>query len=122
MALSTENISIRKSISTGANTTLQRGIRVVIGSDGKATAAGAGVRGDYVTLHAIPASSIGLAAPIQQGSLPIQASTTTAVGDAAYSAASGQVTNVSTNAVLIGKFLQIGAANALAVVELETVA
>ena len=65
----------------------------------------------------------GLAAPINAGgSLPVQASGTTAVGDAAYSAASGQTSNTSTNAVLIGKFLQIGAANALAVIELESVA
>ena len=118
----TTNVSIQRTV-TATNVAIGRGIRVTLASTGLVAASAVGVQGDYITLQAIPASGVGLVAPIAAGgSLPVQASEATAVGDAAYSAANGQVSKTSTNAVLIGKWLQIGAANALAVVELSTVA
>lgn len=120
--VATSNISLQKTV-TATNVALARGIRVTLDSSGLVAASAIGVRGDYITLQAIPASGKGLAAPIAQGgSVPVQCSETTAVGDAAYSAASGQTSKTSTNAVLMGKFLQVGAANALAVIELASVA
>jgi hypothetical protein len=118
----TTNIPLQKTV-TATNVAIGRGIRVTLNSSGLVAASGAAESGDYITLQAIPASGTGLVAPISSGgSVPVQASETTAVGDLAYSAASGQVSKTSTNAVLIGKWLQVGAANALAVVELKTVA
>jgi len=118
----TINVPIQKTV-TATAAAIGRGIRVTLNSSGLVAASAIGVQGDYITLQAIPASGTGLAVPIAAGgSVPVQASETTAVGDAAYSAASGQVSKTSTNAVLIGKWLQVGAANALAVVELSAVA
>ena len=118
----TTSIPLQKS-ATATNVAIARGVRVTLDSSGTVSASAVGVQGDYITLQAIPASGIGLVAPIAAGgSLPVLASETTAVGDAAYSAASGKVSKTSTNAVLIGKWLQVGAANTLAVIELSTVA
>lgn len=120
--VATAIVPIQKTV-TATNVAIGRGIRVTLNSSGLVAASAIGVRGDYITLQAIPASGSGLAAPIASGgSIPVQASEVTAVGDAAYSAASGQVSKTSTNAVLMGKFLQVGAANALAVIELASVA
>jgi hypothetical protein len=120
--LATTIIPLQKTV-TATNVALGRGIRVTLNSSGLVAASAIGVRGDYITLQAIPASGTGLAAPIGAGgSIPVVASETTAVGDAAYSAASGQTSKTSTNAVLMGKWLQVGAANALAIIELESVA
>jgi hypothetical protein len=120
--LATTVIPLQKTV-TATNVALGRGVRVTLNSSGLVAASAIGVQGDYITLQAIPASGTGLAAPIGAGgSVPIQASEATAVGDAAYSAASGQASKTSTNAVLLGKWLQVGAANALAIVELKTVA
>jgi len=120
--IATTNIPLQKTV-TATNVAIGRGVRVTLNSSGLVAASAIGVQGDYITLQAIPASGSGLAAPIGAGgSVPAQASETVAVGDAAYSAASGQVSKTSTNAVLIGKWLQAGAANALAVVELSPVA
>lgn len=118
----TQIIPLQRTIKAGA-VDLPRGVRVTLGSDGLCLVSAIGVRGDYITLQAIPASTYGAAAPIGAGgSIPVVASETTAVGDAAYSAASGQVSKTSTNAVLMGKWRSIGAANALATIELESVA
>ena len=120
--VATTNISIQKTV-TATNVAIARGTRVTLNSSGLVAASAIGVRGDYIALQDIAASGTGVAAPIGAGgSLPVIASETTAVGDAAYSAASGLTSKTSTNAVLMGKWLQIGAANALAVIELESVA
>lgn len=120
--LATTLIPLQKTV-TATNTAIGRGIRVTLDSSGTVSASAIGVAGDYVTLQPIPAKGTGLAAPIGAGgSVPVQCAGTSAVGDAAYSAASGQSSNTSTNAVLIGKYLQVGAANALAIVELKSVA
>lgn len=120
--VATTNIDLQKTV-TATNVAIGRGIRVTLNSSGLVAASAIGVQGDYITLQAIPASGTGLAVPIGAGgSVPVQASETTAVGDAAYSAASGQVSKTSTNAVYLGKWLQVGAANALAVIELKSVA
>ena len=118
----TLNVPVLRTV-TATNVAIGRGIRVTLASTGLVAASAVGVQGDYITTQAIAASSQGTAIPIASGgSVPVQASETTAVGDAAYSAAAGQASKTSTNAVLIGKWLQIGAANALAVVELSTTA
>ncbi len=115
----TQIVPIQQTVTTTA-AAVGRGIRVSLNASGLVAASAIGVRGDFITVQAIAASSTGLAAPIQPGgSIPVVASETTAVGDLAYSAASGQTSKTSTNAVLIGVWKQIGAANALAVIQLE---
>jgi hypothetical protein len=120
--LATTNIATQRTV-TATNVAISRGARLTLDSSGTVSVSAIGVRGDFIALQAIPASEKGLAAPIGAGgSVPVIASETTAVGDAAYSAASGKVSKTSTNAVLMGKWLQIGTANALAIIELESVA
>ena len=115
-------IPIQKTV-TATNVAISRGTRVTLNSSGLVAASAIGVRGDYITLQDIAASGTGFAAVIAAGgSVPVIASETTAVGDAAYSAASGLTSKTSTNAVLMGKWLQVGAANKLAVIELASVA
>jgi len=120
--VATQIIPIQTTVKA-TNVAIGRGIRVTLDSSGTVSASAIGVRGDYITTQAIDASGYGTAAPLGLGgSIPVVASETTAVGDPAYSAASGQTGKTSTNAVYMGKWKQIGAANALSVIELETVA
>lgn len=98
------------------------GTRLLLQSTGLVVVAGASIRGDYVSVGATPANGIGPAFPMQDGAVPALVSVAVAIGDPAYSAASGQFTNVSTNAVLVGKFKQAAASGTLSVVLLETVA
>jgi|SRR5215472_7716303 len=100
---------------------IARGLRVILNSSGQLALAGANVRGDYITMVDIPNGEVGLIASLQPGGKIaancVQAASNTA--DLAYSAASGQVTNVSTGAVLVGRFTQpVAAANTLCEVEL----
>jgi hypothetical protein len=105
------------------NVAVTRGKRVTIDSSGNASVSAIGVRGDYVTSNDIAASDYGNATPMQAGAkVSAYASETVAVGDAAYSAASGQFSKTSTNAVLVGKWVQAAAVNTLGVVLIETVA
>lgn len=102
---------------------IARGIRVAKDSTGAVAAAGIGVRGDYVTLEAIPASGIGAAALLQQGSVPMVASEAVAIGDDAFSAADGKASTTSGGgAVIVGKWVQAASGDGvLGVVELMTV-
>lgn len=119
----TLNVPRLRSILNSTGNTIGRGLRVVLQSDGSYALAGITIRGDMITAEDIPTGQRGNGIPIGGGgSCPVVASGTTAVTDAAYSAALGQTSNVSTNAVLLGKWLQIGAVNTLAVIELEAVA
>ena len=100
------NIPITKSVTVTA-VAVSRGARLTLASTGTAAASAATVRGDYVALQDIPASGIGLVAPIESGgSVPLIPDGAIAIGDAVYSAASGKVSTTSTNAVLIGKAVQ----------------
>ena len=102
---------------------INRGYRVTLASDGTVSASAIGVRGDFVTTGDIAASGYGGATPLN-GAQKVDAfaSEAVSVGDAAYSAASGAFSKTSTNAVLVGKWVQAAAANTLGVVLLETVA
>ncbi len=100
-----------------------RGTRLTF--NGTAYAASAlGVRGDAIALEDIPASGRGLAAPINAGgSLPVIAGEASCdAGDAAYSMAAGLTGVTTTNAVLMGKWLQTTASGALGVIELGPIA
>ncbi len=120
--LATTNIPLQVTV-TATSTAIGRGIRVTLNSSGLVAASAIGVQGDYITLQAIPASGVGLAAPIGAGgSIAVLASEAVAVGDAAYSAASGQTSKTSTSAVLLGKWIQAAASGALGIVQLKSVA
>lgn len=100
-----------------------RGTRLTF--NGTACAASAlGVRGDYIALQDIPASTRGLAAKVGAGgSLPVIAGEASCdAGDAAYSMAAGLTGVTATNAVLMGKWLQTTANGKLGVIELDPVA
>lgn len=108
---------------TATSAAVSRGKRVTLNGSGLVAASAIGVRGDYITLQDISASGVGLAVPVGAGGhVPVVASESVAVGDAAYSAASGNVSKTSTNAVLIGKWIRAASANALGVVELSPIA
>lgn len=81
-------------------------IRVTLNSDGLVAASDIGVRGDYMTIQSIPASTAGEVASLQAGIyVPATASEACAVGDVAYSAASGKVSkSTGGGAVLLGKW------------------
>lgn len=117
----TTNIATQRSVLVTAVDVL-RGTRLTF--DGTAYAASAlGVRGDMIALVDIPASTRGLAAPIAQGgSVPVIAGEASCdAGDAAYSMAAGLTGVTTTNAILMGKWLQTTASGALGVIELESV-
>jgi hypothetical protein len=101
-----------------------RGIRVTRNSSGLCAATAIGTRGDYVILRdgvaseTIPAVPSGTPAKV-----PALASEAAAVGDLAYSAASGKFSVTSTNAVLMGRWTQAASGDGvLGEVELFTVA
>jgi hypothetical protein len=105
------------------NVAITRGLRLSLDSSGTVSAAAIGVRGDYIALQDIAASTYGLAAPTAAGgSIPVNFSGTANVGDLVYSAAAGQVSTTSTNAVLMGRAKQAATNAALSVIELESVA
>ncbi len=101
-----------------------RGLRVTLDASGTVSVSAIGVRGDYVTETDIPASTYGAANPSGNGAkVSAVASEAVAVGDPAYSAASGKFSKTSTNAVLMGKWVQAASGDGvLGVVLLETVA
>lgn len=89
------------------NTAVARGIRVTRGTNGLYTVAGATIRGEYGTLNDGVASEVVEGAALgTPARIPLQIAAAVTVADLAYSAAAGQVTNVSTNAVLVGKFAE----------------
>lgn len=100
-----EPITIQNSTSAE----LARGVRVILGSDGTCSVAGATVAGQFVTDQVIPISSAGATPKTglgyslsDGGQVPALASEAVAVGDAAYSAASGKFSKTSTNAIYLG--------------------
>lgn len=118
----TTNIKIQKTV-TATAVAIVRGSRLLLNTNGLVSVAGLTIAGDYIALQDIAASGTGLAAPIGSGgSVPVLASENCTVGAAAYSAASGKTSKTSTNAVLIGKWLQAPSADTLGVVELGYVA
>lgn len=100
---------------------LVRGVRVARASTGLVAVADATVRGDYVTITAAAASEPCEVASMQGGGkVPALASEAVAIGDSAYSAASGKFSKTSTNAVLCGKWtLAASGDGVLGEVELE---
>jgi len=118
----TTNITLQKTV-TATNVAISRGARLTLDSSGTVSASAIGVRGDYIALQDIPASGSGLALPIGVGgSVPVIATENCTRGDAAYSAASGGTSKTSTNAVLMGKWLQTTANATLGVIEISSVA
>jgi len=102
---------------------ISRGYRVTLASDSTVSVSAIGVRGDFVVTNDIAASSYGAACPMQAGAkVDAFASEAVSVGDAAYSAASGAFSKTSTNAILVGKWVQAASANTLGTVLIETVA
>ena len=92
-----------RTINCGA-TPIARGLRVIVGTDGKVTLAGAAARGEFVTLTDIEANLTGAAASMTGGGkVPAVASAAVAVGDPAFAAANGQFANAGT--VAIGKWI-----------------
>jgi len=121
--VATQIIPLKKTV-TATAVAIARGTRVTLNSSGLVAASAIGVRGDYITLEDIPASGTGLAAPINAGgSVPVIAGEASCDrGDAAYSMAAGLTGVTTTNAVLMGKWLQTTASGALGVIELGPVA
>ena len=116
-------IPLQKTV-TATGVAIARGTRVTLNSSGLVAASAIGVRGDYITLQAIPASGSGLAAVTAAGgSVPMLAGEASCDrGDAAYSMAAGLTGVTTSSAVLMGKWLQTTASGELGVVELESVA
>ncbi len=120
--MSTSVLPIQQSVTVNANTTVARGLRLTAHTDGTYFLAGATIRGDVICQTTSGAAAgVHLVNPIQPGghTAVVVGVSTVAVGDGCYSAASGQTTNISTNAVLIGKFIQAGVSGGLAMVQLE---
>ncbi len=121
MAEMATNIGVQQR-TVQANVAIARGLRAILNASGTFDVADATVRGDMVAAHDIAAAAAGAGYSLSGGGkVPAVAATTVAVGDLAYSAAAGKFTNVSTNAVYLGKWALAAAANALGEVELESV-
>ncbi len=118
----TYNIPQIKSILVTA-VAVARGTRLTF--NGTAYAASAlGVRGEMIALQDIEASGRGQACVINEGgSVPVIAGEASCdAGDAAYSMAAGLTGVTSTNAVLMGKWLDTTASGALGRIELAPIA
>lgn len=125
--LATLIVPIIQSVQPAASTAYVRGTRVTIQSDGTVATQDASLRGDFVMLQdvgSVASPTRAQAAPLASGgSVGMLSLVTAAVGDGAYAAAAGKVTNVSTNAILVGTYRQAClTANTLAAVELKSVA
>ncbi len=107
---------------------ISRGARITFDSTGVVVAAASTVRGDYVAATAIAASTstldqFGAAISMQAGAIvPALAAEAVAVGDPAYSDATGQWGKTSASHVLCGKWVTAAASSALGEVLIETVA
>lgn len=103
-----------------SGSTIARGLRVILSAAGVITLAGAGVRGDYITLQDIANNEVGLVASMGGGGkVPAVASATVAVGDDAFAAAGGQVSNAGT--AFVGRWTQPATVGVLGEVELGSV-
>ena len=92
-------------VTATAGVTPSRGHRLTMASDGTVGLAGIGITGEYVALYDFPTSGATETARMlnAQGTQVLKTTAAAvAVGDSVYSAASGVVSNTSTNAVLIG--------------------
>lgn len=83
-----------------------RGVRVTMNSSGLCAVTSATTRGDYVLAQDGAASGVIAAYDAQSGIVPALASEAAAVGDLAYAAASGKFSVTSTNAALMGRWVQ----------------
>jgi hypothetical protein len=103
---------------------IARGLRVLFNASSTLDLQDITARGDFVTIQALEANPPGKPGEIASawggGKVPAVASVLTNPGDPAYTAASGQFSNVSTGAILVGKWI-VGASGAgvLGEVELE---
>lgn len=115
------NLGVVPQTQTTTNAAVGRGLRVTLDSSGTVSVSAIGVAGDYVTLVDIPASTPGACNAMGNGAkVAALASEACAVGDAAYSAASGKFSKTSTNAVRVGKWVQAASGDGvLGVVQLE---
>jgi len=119
--VATNNIPNQRSILVTA-VAVARGTRLTF--NGTAYAASALTeRGSMIALEDIAASGRGLAAPIAVGgSVAVLAGEASCdAGDVAYSMAAGLTGITSTNAVVMGRWLQTTANGALGVIELASV-
>jgi hypothetical protein len=121
MAIQTSYVGVfLRTINSDSN--LLRGVRVTYSSNALCYAAGASIRGDYVTATPIPQSSPGDAFGMFGGKVPALAATAVNIGDPAYTAANGLFTNVSASAVYVGRWTGgTTGSNILGEVELESV-
>ena len=124
MAELATNIGVVPQTILASTSAISRGYRVTLASDGTVSASAIGVRGDYIAVNDIAASGYGTGHACGTGAkIAAIASEAVAIGDAAYSAASGKFSKTSTNAVLMGKWVQAASGDGvLGVVQLETVA
>lgn len=92
-------------VTATSGVTPARGVRLTMASDGTVGLAGLGIAGEYVASYTFP--SAGATETVRflnaQGTQVMKTTAAAvAVGDSVYSAASGVVSNTSTNAILIG--------------------
>ncbi len=100
-----------------SGSTIGRGLRVTLNASGQIVLAGAGVRGDYVTLQDIENNAAGLVVSCQGGGkVAMSSSGTFNIGDLVYAAANGQVGTTNTNP-LIGRATQAATSGTLFEVE-----
>jgi hypothetical protein len=120
--VATNNIPLQRSVAVTA-VAVARGTRLTINSDGLGAASAIGIQGDFIALENIPASGRGLCAPIGAGGsvTVIAGEAGCDRGDVAYSMAAGLTGVTTTNAVIMGKWLQTTANGALGVIELKSV-
>lgn len=105
-----DGLTLRTQIPTAV--ALALGVRVVVDSNGLVAVAAASIRGEFTTIQSAEASTPCQVASMQAGGrVPALASESVAVGDPAYSAASGKYSKTSTNAVLVGKWVEAASAD-----------
>lgn len=121
--VATTIIPLQKTV-TATAVAIARGTRCTLQANGLVSASALGVRGEYITLQDIAASGVGLACVVAAGgSVPVLAGETSCDrGDAAYSMASGLTGVTTTNAILMGKWLQTTTNGTLGIIELASVA
>jgi len=90
-----------------------RGVRVTTNSSGLVAVQDATARGDFVLAQDGAASAVIAAFDAQEGIVPALASEACAVGDLAYAAASGKFSKTSTNAALMGRWVQAASGDAV---------
>lgn len=107
MALAATYVGITPRTQIPTAVALALGVRVTVDTAGLVAVSAIGVRGDFTTLQSCEASTpCDVAAMQGGGKVPALASEQTTVGAAAYSAASGKYSVTSTNAVLVGKWVE----------------